>query len=312
MQEKDMKKKLDQELSDVAPDILQNILAQPRVPITDEKELLGDDAPLFKERKVIRPFAWVTSVAAVVALVIVIASFVRMNNIGNQNPANNAGAQMAYSVFIDVNPSIEIRIGEDGYVEKVKARNGDAKEIVKKVNKKLEKQEGKATYEDAMKLVLKQLNKKYLKKKNSAMLVSVASKDEKAIQGKKKEIKEKTDKIKKEEKVRCKTVYQKCVVTDKVKKVSEKNDVSYGKAALCIKIAEKKDSSVKKLCKKKIPELLKTAKKNGVFDDDEEFEYEDEDEALQGMEEETTEEEFETEHDTEAWTEEISSAVETG
>ena len=294
MQEKDMKKRLDQELSEVAPDILQNILAQPRVPITDEKELLGDDAPLFKEKKVIRPFAWVSAVAAVVALIVVVSAFVHMNEKTMDPDLQQATPQMAYSILIDVNPSIEIKIGKDGTVEKVKARNDDAKKIVKKVNKKLGEN---ASYEEAMKLVVHQLNKKYLKKKGSAMLVSIASEDEKAIKGKTKEIKKATDTIKKEENVKCKTLYQKCVVTDKVKKVSEKNDVSYGKAALCIKIADKKDEKVSKLCKKKIPELLKKAKKTGVIDEEDEIEYEDCD--YEGMELETEE--------TSEWDEEMES-----
>ena len=302
MQEKDMKKRLDQELSEVAPDILQNILAQPRVPITDEKELLGDDAPLFKERKVIRPWAWAGAVAAAVALIFVITSFFNLNNQQVQNPSHPAQKQMAYSILIDVNPSIEIRVGKDGYVEKVKAGNDDAKPIVKKVNKKLGE---KASYKEAMRLVVVQLNKKYLKKKNSAMLVSVSADDEDAIKGKSKEIKKVTDGIKKDEKVKCKTLYQKCVVTKKVKKVSEKNHVSYGKAALCIKIADKKDGKVEKLCKKSIPQLLKKAQKDGVVNDDDDMEF---DESFQaGMELETELESMEEESTSEDWLEEETS-----
>ena len=166
MQEKDMKKRLDQELSEVAPYILQNILAQPRVPITDEKELLGDDAPLFKENKVIRPFAWVTAVAAVVALVVVVTAFIHMNEKTLQQSKDPTGMQMAYSILIDVNPSIEIKVGKNGTVEEVKAGNDDAKDIVKKVQKKLGED---ATYEEAMKLIVHKLNKKYLKKKIKTM-----------------------------------------------------------------------------------------------------------------------------------------------
>lgn len=291
MQEKDMKKQLNQELSEVAPDILQKILAEPRVPIKDEKELLGSQRVLFKEKKRVHPYAWASAVAAVVALVVVVTALIQFfgHSIGEQNSMLNN--QIAYSIFVDVNPSIEINVGTDGRVLAVKAGNKDAKKIVESINEKISED---ASYDEVMEQVVKKLNKNYLKKKDSAMLVSVASEDAESIKGKTTEIKEVTDKIKKENKVQCKTLYQKCVITEEVQSVAKDNKVSVGKAALCIKLAETEKSSVEKLCKEKISSLVKEIEKSGVldsseFDEDEVFE-----QGLESVEIEETTVEIET------------------
>ena len=44
MQEKDIREKLNQELEQMAPDILDKILNTPIEPISSEKELFGKDA----------------------------------------------------------------------------------------------------------------------------------------------------------------------------------------------------------------------------------------------------------------------------
>lgn len=265
MQEKDMKQKLDQELSEVAPDILQKILAEPRVPIKSEEELYGEQGPLFKEKMKFHPYVWASAVAAVLAVVVLIVSFLQISNNFGGGSAHKMKQQVAYSIFIDVNPSICIDVNEDGNVVRIKNINKDAKKIVASVNRKIS---DNTSYDKALTQIIHQLKQKYFKKSNHAMLVSVASKNEKNIQGKTKEVKKVTDKIKKEQKVSCKTLYQKCVITKKVQKVAEKNKISVGKAALCIKLAEKKKSKVENLCKEEISSLVQEAEDSGTLDSD--------------------------------------------
>ena len=266
MQEKDLQRKLNQELEEMAPDILQNILSKPIEPIKSEKELLGKDRALFQEKKSYKRVAWGATVAAAIVIALVIASVVTITNKALINP-NPAEQQLAYSILIDVNPSIAIDVGSDGKVIKVNAGNDDAKEIVEKINKKITKD---TTYEEVLSMAVEKLNKKkYFKKKDSAMLVSVVSDQEDNMKGKGKEVKEITNKIKEDNRIKCKTMYQKCVVTEELKSVADKNHVSVGKAALCVKIAKKENTSVKKLCKKKISSLVKKAEETGVISEEE-------------------------------------------
>lgn len=118
---------------------------------------------------------------------------------------------------------------------------------------------------EAVEMVVSGLKKKgYLKKDNSAMLVSVVTEDGKAGKEKLKEVKDYTKQIKKDKKVKCATIYQNCVSNEKIKKVAKKNKVSEGKAALCIKIAKKEKVSIKKMCKKSIFILIKQVEKTKI------------------------------------------------
>lgn len=265
MQEKDLKQKLNQELEEMAPDILENILSTPREPIKNEKELFGDNKPLFKEKKLYPKTMWFIVAAAVFAVAIIAATIITISNrtLIPQNQDN----LVAYSITMDVNPSIIIDVGHDEKVVKLTAGNDDAKKIVAKINKKITKD---TAYEEVMAMAINKINKKhYFDKKDSAMLVSVVSENEKSIEGKKAEIKDATIKIVQDQKIKCKSVYQECVVTDEIKTVAQKNKVSVGKAALCMKIAEKENKSVKKMCKKKISALVKEAEKTGIIVTDE-------------------------------------------
>ncbi len=263
MQDKDIREKLNQELDEMAPDILNKILATPIEPVKNEKELFGKNKPLFKKDKKGKKFIWIPVVTAVLAACIIMAIFLMpsMNNI--KGPQVN----MAFNIIIDVNPSIQIKVNADGTVKKLKASNKDAKEIVEKVNEKI----GKNTdYNKVVQLVVKQLNRKgYLKTKKNAMLLSVVSEEKES--GKKilKRIKEETKQYTEDKDIKCTAVYQNCVIDEKIIKVAEKNNVSVGKAAFCIKIAEKEKISVSEMCKNDIETLVKQAEISGVTTDEE-------------------------------------------
>lgn len=259
MQEKDIKKKLNQELDEMAPDILSNILSQAMEPVKSEKELFGRNKPLFKEKKKVRQFIWTpafVAVAACIALVILYV-FPTLFPTSNQNSTG-----FAFSITVDVNPSISIQINKDGKVTDIIAENKDAKPIVKAAKSKID---GNTEYNKALKIVIRQLHKKdYLKKDKSAMLVSIVSNDKSLGQEKLEEIKETTKKVKENKNIKCKTVYQNCKKTDELEKVAKKNNVSIGKAAFCMKLAEKENISVKKMCKENIYTLVETAELGGT------------------------------------------------
>lgn len=260
MQEKDIRKKLNQELEEMAPELFDKICAEPIEPVKNERELFGKNKPLFKEEKKYRKYLWspiITTAVACIAIMITLFIYPQLNK-----QKTLPQSKMAFSITIDVNPSISIEVDEDGKVKAVKSENKDAKKIVEQVNEKIK--EG-TDYNKAVELVMSQLDENgYLKKKKNAMLVSVVSEDKDAGKETLKDIKNNTKKYQEDKDIKCTTVYQNCVEDDKVKEVAKKNNVSVGKAAFCMKIAEKENASVKKMCKESIATLVEQAEKNGA------------------------------------------------
>lgn len=268
MQEKDIREKLNQELEEMAPDMLEKILSKPIEPVKNEKELFGRNKSLFKEKKNIKQYFIVPAMLAVAAcLVMAVILMKPLFNVQNNN------TKMAFSIIVDVNPSVEIQVNKDGKVDRVLADNKDAKSMIREINGEIKKD---YDYNDAMKVVIKNFKKNgYLKKKNSAMLVSLTNEKEDVPKEKLKEIKIETTKVLADKKIKCKTVFQNYKIDGDVKKVAKKNDVSVGKASLCIKLAQKENTSVKKMCKKsidtlvkKVEEIKKDVNEDWIIDDD--------------------------------------------
>lgn len=247
MQEKDIRQKLNQELEQMAPDMLNKILQTPIEPVKNERELFGRNKPLFKEKRDIRQYFIAPAIVAIAACIVIAVMILRPVT----TPKNT---NLAFQIIVDVNPSISIDVDKDGIVQKVSAGNKDAKKIVKQVREKLNKDTG---YTEAVELVVKKLNKNgYLDKKKNAMLLSVVSNDREQVKEEARNVKSVTKQIIENRNIKCKTLYQNCDITDEVKKVSQKNDVSFGKAILCMKLAEKEKISVKKMCSQNIDILI--------------------------------------------------------
>ena len=266
MQEKDIREKLNQEIDKMAPDILDKILTEPIEPVKNEKELFGKSRSLFIEKKNAKKYIWLPVSAVIAAciamLVMVLQPYLIMK------PEDVTNTKVAFYVTIDVNPSISIAVKEDGTVQKIHAENKDAKKIVKAVNEKITED---TDYNKAVKIVVKQLNKNgYLQKKKNGMLVSVISEDKDFGKEKLEKIKTQTKEFEKDKDIKCITVYQNCEKSNKVVKIAKKNGVSEGKAALCLRLAERENESVKKMCQKNIEALIKKAEQGGaVITDDE-------------------------------------------
>lgn len=256
MQEKDIREKLNQELEEMAPDMLNKILSTPMEPVKNEKELFGKDRPLFKGKKNWKQYFKVPAIAAAAAcfVALIIVLYPMFGGMNTTDP------KVAFSIIVDVNPSISIDVREDGSVKKIKAVNKDAKRIVNYVKSELDEDDD---YQTAIRLIVKNLkNEGYLKKKKNAMLVSAIPKENgQDITLQLKTVKKETNEALEARHINCKAVYQKVQVNDKIKKVASKNNVSVGKAALCIELAKEEKSNVNKMCKKNIDKLVKEIEK---------------------------------------------------
>ena len=141
----------------------------------------------------------------------------------------------AFSIIVDVNPSITVQFNKEGCVEKIVAGNKDAKLIVKKLRNKLNE---KSKCEDVMNGIIKEIsNEGYLKKNKNSMLVTVVSDNAKTRKEVLNSVQYNTEKYEIDKGKKFKTIYQDIKVDKKVEKVAKKNNVSLGKAALCIKLA---------------------------------------------------------------------------
>ena len=65
MQKKDIREKLNQELEQMAPDMLDKILSTPIEPVKNEEELFGENKPLFNEENRRKHHFKVPAIAAV-------------------------------------------------------------------------------------------------------------------------------------------------------------------------------------------------------------------------------------------------------
>ena len=120
MQEKDIKEQLNQELDKMAPDILEKVLAKPIEPIESEEDLFNNE-PLFEEKKDKGKYLWIPQVIAVVACLVLVAVLSSIWFKPNVTPtAPDPKMATAFTITIDVNPSITMKVKKDNTVESIK------------------------------------------------------------------------------------------------------------------------------------------------------------------------------------------------
>ena len=163
MKEKDIKEILDDKFESMAPDLVNKICENKIEKIKDESELFGNDEPLFRKNNKVIFGGIVTAMVACIMIVIMVFS-----------PKQQFKEEKyAFSIIVDVNPSITVQFNKEGCVEKIVAGNKDAKLIVKKLRNKLNE---KSKCEDVMNGIIKEIsNEGYLKKNKNSMLVTVVS-----------------------------------------------------------------------------------------------------------------------------------------
>ena len=152
MKEKDIKEILDDKFESMAPDLVNKICENKIEKIKDESELFGNDEPLFRKNNKVIFGGIVTAMVACIMIVIMVFS-----------PKQQFKEEKyAFSIIVDVNPSITVQFNKEGCVEKIVAGNKDAKLIVKKLRNKLNE---KSKCEDVMNGIIKEIsNEGYLKK----------------------------------------------------------------------------------------------------------------------------------------------------
>lgn len=242
--EKYIKENLNEAFSDIAPDILGNILQTKRIEDNLENDLR--DEPLFLD-DVNEKKKWIPAgvFTCIIAVLILVSAFIfpKVNTVPTQKLA---------TITFDINPSMDIQMNEKGEVLKAVANNKDAEEIVAKINKKLEK--GNAS-EDVLEYVAKQLEKAgYLKDEKAVMLVS-ANKDEDGSAENLKNIKNIISNYKKSNDKKFVTIYYEYRKTEEVEKLAKKNEISTAKAAYCLKVSEKTDAKIDEICHESISEV---------------------------------------------------------
>lgn len=245
--EKYIKNNLNHALDDIAPDVLTNILAMDRVE-TDSMENDLRDESLFLDEVVdnriqLRKRMGVLA-AVVMLMVIMCATFIPKLAVDTN--------KVHCTITLDINPSINIYINEEGQVIKVDANNNDGTKIAKQIDKKITEE---YYTEDAVGDLVSKLKKAgYLDKKKVAMLIS----SDKSYEGSSKGIKnarKAINKYKRDNKDEFVAVYQEYTQSKKVDKIAEKNGISVAKAAYCIKISQKTDESCDELCKESISKI---------------------------------------------------------
>lgn len=242
--EKYIKENLNEAFSDIAPDILGNILQTERIEDNIENDLR--DEPLFlddvNEKKKWIPAGVFTCIIAVLILGSAFM-FPRINTVPTQKLA---------TITFDINPSMDIQMNEKGEILKAIANNKDAEEIVAKINKKLEKGN---TSEEVLEYAAKQLEKAgYLKDEKAVMLVS-ANKNEGGSAENLKNIKNIISNYKKSNDKKFVTIYHEYEKTEEVEKLAKKNEISTAKAAYCLKVSEKTDAKIDEICHESISEV---------------------------------------------------------
>lgn len=259
MKENDIKEILDDKYESMAPDLIEKICENKIEKIKDESELFDNDEPLFRKNKNVVFGGIAACMVACLMIVIMILSPKQQFN----------DEKYAFSIIVDVNPSITVQFDKEGYIEKIVAGNKDAKSIVKKLQKKLDE---KSECEEIMTNIIKEISKEgYLKKNKNSMLVTVVSDNQKKRKEVLNSVQKNTEKYEVENKEKFKTIYQDIKADKKIEKVAKKNNVSLGKAALCIKLAESGNEDYNKLCKKSINSLAGEVEKKGVADKDNEL-----------------------------------------
>ena len=315
MKEKDIKRKLDNDIEKMAPDILQNILSTPQKKIESEEELFGNNELLFQEKKKSGRSLTYRMAMAMCMCIILFVTVINPGMIGKDNTS-----VYAFSVNIDVNPSIRINVNKKGQIEDVKALNKDAKKLLAKIP-----DVRKENFLKGTKLIFDQCKKDgYLKNKKSAALITMIGRNKKVNKTNYKNLKKV---IKVGKKSKGQVLFQNYKYSKKAEKLAKKHKVTQGKATLCLKVSKTKKKA-DKICDKDVYYLIKKAKKENVIkkkdikndnedeideadDDDERLAVETEEPSVTVYTEDVTEEETAEEFTIESGEEETAEDVET-
>lgn len=235
---KQVQRQLQSEIDQIAPDIFSNILEcvkeeKKETPIEwYEKYNIRRKAARRTKRR-----AWV--VAAACLFLCIVAAW--------QYDVNYS---TACTVMLDVNPSIQMEVSKSGRILSMKSNNEDGEPIVDTIKK--EKSLNKAL----MKAMEELERENYFEQEESAMLLSyVPKKNVKRVN----EIMEETvEEYQKSHEKSPKAIIMKVIVNSQVENLSQKESVSVGKSAFCIKTAAKVPKTAEELSNQNISEIAKT------------------------------------------------------
>lgn len=235
---KQIQRKLQSEIDQMAPDIFSNILEcvkeeKKETPIEWYEKYTNRRRAARKSKRKI----WAAA-AACLMLGLVAAWQYDMNY------------SAACTVMLDVNPSIQMEVSKSGRILSMQSNNSDGESIINTIKK--EKSLNKAL----MKAMEELEKEKYFEQEESAMLLSyVPKKDVRRVN----EIMESTVEEYQKSHEKCpKAIILKVIVNSQVEKLSQKESVSVGKSAFCIKTAAKVPKTAEELSTQNISDIAKT------------------------------------------------------
>ena len=159
--EQELYERLEAGLDDMAPDLLDWILAQDIRPIQSEEELFGEtETPKRKRKPPTRKRTWKQWYNLVAGLAAVFVLMFSFHAIHDSNTIEG-------EIIVDVNPSVSLSVNKQGRVKNVQALNGDGDVIVKEMKKT------KGNVQTVLESVFDALSEQnYLQDEKSGVLVS--------------------------------------------------------------------------------------------------------------------------------------------
>lgn len=225
MKKNELKKILNESFNNETPDFLQKIKA--------ECQNIQQIEPTPVQEKTTKPFNYYSLLKKLSYSLVACALFFIGILIGNIEPTVPVAAKAA-SIYLDVNPSIEIVIDEDNKIIKCSAINEDGSNILVDLDL-----DGVDIDTGLFAIVGLMYTNGYLNTTNNSILVSVDTHIEntnKLLTN----ISETIDQVFKDNiEMECSLIVQKVDVDDELKNTAEENNISIGKMQLIEKIIEK-------------------------------------------------------------------------
>ena len=232
MKNYDIEEKIRSSFSDETPDILPRIMAacdREAADSTYPEVIIGARAARANKRNAVRYITVAASLVIVFILGLVLGNMLRINSGDSGVIIDPAVA----SVYIDVNPSIEMEVTEDGTVISCIPANDDAKIIIGDM------QLGGVNIKTALNALIGSMYMNgYMSEESSSMLVSVNSGNDGKFEDLLGNIVSDVNDIIKASGISCSIVAQDVAPNDRTSHLAKENNISVGKMSLINKIIE--------------------------------------------------------------------------
>ena len=226
MRKQELKARIKQEFEAATPNLSSKIIESCKKASVEEVAVM-EKAPKKPNFSVL--FKRLSLCAACLLIFVVgISAFVFIKNSqGDNTPTVDT------SIYLDVNPSVEIQLDGDGKVIDCIALNKDAEGVIKDLNL------SGNNVNDAIKSVIGSMHQNgYITKESSSILVSVSAKDDEKSDTLLTDITKNINEVFVDTEIKCSIITQAVTVSEELQKRAEENGVSVGKMHLVDKMIE--------------------------------------------------------------------------